>query len=246
MTHLIFWPLVSGAIANSSPLTHDPFFSSVVQLAHFDGTNGSTTFTNSCPRGNTMTNVNSCTLSTTSPKWGTASLNNAGNTNCGARGTSTADYNFGTSDWTVEFWTNPTTLNDDFNSAKVYFDMRNSSLTAAWVPTFADGGTANGTMKLILNGSARITSAANAIVAGSWQHVAASRNSGTTRLFIGGIQVGSDFADTNTYVQNQMTLGAAGNGAGGCIGKFDDLRVTNGVGRYTTNFTVPSGPFPNQ
>jgi len=245
---LIYWPMISGPVAQSSGLAHDPFFSSVVQLAHFDGTNGSTTYTNSCSRGNTLANTGSLgsLLTTSSPKWGTACLNNPnsgiGN---GLRGATHADYNFSTSDWTVEFWVNPTTLNDDFNATKIYFDMRDSSLTAAWVPNLNDGGLHDGTIRYVGNGVARITSAAGAITAGVFQHVALCRASGTTRLFVNGTQVGSNFTDSNTYVQNQMSLGIAGNGGGSCVGKFDDLRVTNGVGRYAANFSIPSGAFPN-
>lgn len=248
---LIFWPIVSGAIANSSPLTHDPYFSSVVQLAHFDGSNGSTTFTNSCSRGNTMSQVGTASLSTTTEQWGTASLGvrDAGSSPCGARGASTADYNFSTSDFTIEFWANPDTLTRQFDSAKVYFDMRNSLLTAAWVPTIsANNGTGN--LRYFANGAERIAGA-DVMSATTWNYIALCRNSGTTRLFHGlaggnATQVGSDFTDSNTYVQQQMSLGCAGSGAGHVIGYFDDLRVTNGVGRYTTTFTVPTGPFPNQ
>lgn len=249
---LIYWPLIAGAVAQSSPQITDPYFSSVVQLAHFDGTNGSLTYTNSCPRGNTLANAgaNNSSLTTTSPQWGSACLNNpTGGLGSGVAGASHADYNFGSGDFVIEVWTKPTTLNRDFNSAKVYFDMRDSSLTAAWVPTIsANNGTGN--LRYFANGAERINGG-DVMVAGTWQYIALARVSGVTRLFRGtaggnATQIGSDFTDTNTYVQSQMRLGIAGNGAGACIGTFDDLRVTKGVGRYTTTFAVPTGPFPNQ
>lgn len=250
MSSLMFWPLTVGAISESSPQQTDPHFASVVQLAHFNGTNGSHTYTNSCPRGNTLiSQVGNSSLSTTSPKWGSASLRMPSGSDQETRAASHADYNFGTGDWTVEFWVNPDTLTRNFNSAKVYFDMRNTALTAAWVPTIAADND-SGALRYIANGSIRITTA-NVMVAATWNYVAACRNSGVTRLFHGvaggnATQAGSDFTDANTYVQNIMTVMAASNGGGAVIGYMDDLRVTKGVGRYTTTFAVPAGQFPNQ
>lgn len=240
---LIFWPQVVGPMAASSVLQTDPYFASVVQLAHMETGSG-----NSCPRGTTLTAVGSAALSTTQFKWGAKSARVPAQTTC-YRATTSADYNFGTGDWTVEFWVWPDSLTRQFDSAKDYFDMRNSSLTAAWVPTIAADND-SGALRYIANGSIRITTS-NVMVASAWNYVAACRNSGTTRLFYGqtggnATQAGSDFADTNTYVQNQMTVGAAGNSGGAAIGYYDDIRVTKGVGRYTTTFAVPSGPFPNQ
>lgn len=246
MTNLIYWPIVVGAIAGETPAAHDPYFSSVVQLCHFDTNAGAgTPQVNSCPRGNALNNSASGNANTTTgPQWGVRSF---GVTTSLGRSTASshADYNFGANDWTVEFWINPDTLNRDFNTAKIYFDMRDSTLTAAWVPTISAADSV-GNIKLFANGADRIVSAGNPIVAGVWQHVACCRVSGTTRLFVNGAQVGSNFADANTYVQKPMTVMAAANGGGACIGRMDDLRVTNGVGRYANNFAVPSAAFPNQ
>lgn len=241
-------PAWLGITSGSVNVIHDPFFSSVVQLAHFDGTNGSTTFTNSCPRGNTLTSNAVCSLTTAQFQWGTASVR-MNSALAGARGASHADYNFSTNDFTIELWIRPDTLNLDNNSSKVYFDMRDASLTAAWVPTIS-ASNASGNLQYRANGATQIVGA-NVIVAATWQYIALCRNSGTTRLFHGvaggnATQVGSNFTDSNTYIQSQMTVGAAGNFGGSVIGDFDDLRVTNGVGRYTTTFSVPAAPFPNQ
>lgn len=164
--------------------------------------------------------------------------------NACARGVSHADYNFGTNDWCVEFWVWLDSLTPTNNGVNVLFDMRNSSLSTQWVPSFFTDGT--GAIALSMNGSNRVLSSTGVMSATTWLHIAGARVSGTTRLFVQGAQVGSDFTDANTYVQNQITLGAAGNNGGSVKGYFDDIRITNGAGRYSSSFSVPTAPFPNQ
>lgn len=247
-------PAWLGINSGATNVVSDPYFSSVVQLAHFDGTNGSTTYTNSCPRGNTLANGQNTSLNTSAKQWGTASVRASG-INSWVHAASHADYNFSTSDWTIEFWVNPDNLLlNSGSNAKVYYDMRDTSLTAAWLPTIsANNGTGN--LRYFANGAQRIAGA-DVMVATTWNYVALCRNSGTTRLFHGvaggnATQVGSNFTDSNTYVQGGITLTAAGNFGSGAPGGstamyIDDLRVTNGVGRYTTTFLVPTQAFPNQ
>jgi hypothetical protein len=59
--------LALGGTAN------DPHFSSVTLLCHFDGTNGSTSFTDSSASGHTLTSANGANVTTSSPKFGTGS-----------------------------------------------------------------------------------------------------------------------------------------------------------------------------
>lgn len=85
---------------------------------------------------------------------------------------------------------------------------------------------------------------------GHWYHIAVSRNSGVTRIFIDGIQLGVDYADANDYFDASSPFGVGGslNTANTVVnalnGMFDEVRITNGVGRYTTNFTPPTTIFP--
>lgn len=234
---MIVVPQMRGILKSASLVT-DPNFSSVVQLAHFNGTNGSTTFTNSCPHGNTMGALGAAALSTTQSKFGGASLRTSGSTNNYAIGASTADYNFSTGDWCIEFWFRP-----DANGNYVIYEGRNSTVTAQWVPTIYSNG--SGDIRFFSNGADRITSATGVVTAAAWNYVKCNRVSGVTKLWVGSSQVGSNFTDANTYVQCVVILGAAGNGASACAAYFDDLRVTKGAGRASTDGTVPTAAFPN-
>lgn len=222
----------------SAPAT-DPHFSNVVLLCHLD--NNTSNVVQALGRGNTCSSAG--TGFSTTRKFGTHSNEITSAPGYACRSATHADYNFSTGDWTVEFWVRPNVLTRENNSAKAYWDQRNGSLTAAWVPTISSSND-TGNLQYVANGSQRINGG-DVMVAATFQHVAVSRASNNTRLFHNGTQVGSTFSDSNTYVQNQITVGAAGNDAGAVFGFFDDCRVTKGVGRYTANFSVPTAAFPD-
>ena len=82
---------------------------------------------------------------------------------------------------------------------------------------------------------------------GGWHHIAVSRNSGTMRMFVDGVQVASAANSTNYgYSLLYMSIGYQRRGKSRYPfnGAIDEVRVTKGVGRYTSTFTVPSAPFP--
>lgn len=92
-------------------------------------------------------------------------------------------------------------------------------------------------------------------VRGRWYHVAVSRSASVTRVFINGQQIGLAIADANTYfaagVNAKYAVGGTMSGTGTTVqantsfnARFDEHRVTVGVGRYTANFTPPVAAFP--
>lgn len=84
-----------------------------------------------------------------------------------------------------------------------------------------------------------------------WYYVCVCRVAGELLLFINGEQLGVPISDTRTYFTptGSQVIGAelAGNpvvAGTGTVGRFDETRFTNGVGRYTTSFATPTQPFP--
>lgn len=236
-------PRIGGA--GGPPVSSlDPAFADVVALLHMNGTDGGFTFPNSAGRGGVFV-PGGCNTSTVNVKYGTASLLTSG-ASSSLIGTTHADYNFGTNPWLVEFWVRPLALTIDFNAIKVYYDSRPAGLTSGNYPILYSD-TADGQLKVDVGGTIRITSAAGAMTAGVFQHVAMCRAAGNTRLFVNGAQQGSTFADALTYVQATANIGAAGNSAGAANGNYDDFRMANGstAGIYTANFTPPGQQFPD-
>jgi hypothetical protein len=206
----------------------DPDFSSVVSLLHFDGTNGSTTFTDQI--GAAWTVNTGPTISTAESKFGGASGSFGSGSIQKNGGTS---YAFGTGDFTLEMWLRRNT------GSGVIFDDRVGSFGAGmalYIPNATDD------LIFFANGGNQIT--ATPYSTGTFRHVAICRASGTTRLFIDGVSAGT-YSDTNDYQANTWVLGAAFNNTAQQSCYIDDFRATNGVARYTSNFTPPTAPFPD-
>jgi hypothetical protein len=213
----------------------DPNYSSVSLLLNGNGTNGSTTFTDSSSYGHTVTPVGNAQISTTQSKFGGASMYFDGTgdyINCPA---STA-FSFGTGDFTIEFFARW----DSFSSLSVLVDTRAGGSSSAGLVILTD---TNGDL-LVYSGVA-VFITGGTLQANQWYFVALSRASGTTRLFIDGVQSGASASDTRNYTDQNFFAGRTNESAINYFsGYIDDLRITKGVARYTSNFTPPTAQLP--
>lgn len=216
----------------------DPYFASVQLLLHFDGADASTTFTDSSSFARTVGVGGNAQIDTSQSMFGGSSGQFDG----------TGDYifidgetalAFGTGDFTIEFFVR---LNA---TGAVYglYDARPNATGNNPILYFD----ADNTVKFFAFAAVRITSAAT-LSANTWYHIAVSRVSGTTRLFIDGAQSGSSYTDSNNYgndAGNRPIIGADSLGNVSLNGRLDEYRVTVGVGRYSANFTAPTTAFPD-
>lgn len=216
----------------------DPDFASVVQLAHFDGSNGSTTLTNSCPRGNTMTVLGSSTISTAQSKWGGASLRSP-NTSAGATGANNADYGFQHGPFTIEGWFRL----DAISGFQVYFSWMDDG-PLVW----CDG---SGVISARIDSSIRISTAAGVGVAATWQFISfcsVGASVGVNRnqyLHVDGVYIGTWNSTYGYSTPGRVNVFHDAFGVGG-VGYADDFRVTKGVCRYgASNYSVPTAAFPD-
>lgn len=168
-------------------------------------------------------------------KFGTGGLQLTGASNSYIQVPVSTDFQFGTGNFCVELWIKKN-LTGSYESI---FDFR-QSLTNTQISlelfdselTFRTGNTV------------RIT-AANAIPSNQfWYHIALARNSGVTRLFVNGQQVGSSYTDNNNYISGRPRFGALFDQTNPFRGYFDEIRVSN-TARYTSNFTAIEEPFVN-
>lgn len=235
---LIFMPLVVGAMASESVAAHDPYWSSVVLLAHFDNN-----FTDSSSFAHGITQFGSGhALTTTSAQsqFGGFSANSANNL-CGATWNSSADFGLGTGDATIECSLYFTTI----SVAQEFIDFRTSANQSRPTLYF---NSADNTFRYFSSNADRIISAAGIMSTGGWHRIAWSRIGGTSRLFFDGAQTGSDFSDTQNCATTAITIMNSFNAAsvGVANGYMDELRVTKGVGRYgPAGYTPQPFPFPN-
>ena len=212
--------------------TNDPYFANVVLLLHFDGSNGSTTFTDSSSYAKTPASSSGCTLSTTSPQFGTAALSST-TASADLTYTSSTDFNLPLV-YTIEFWIYLAAL----PGASVY--IAGSSVSRYLTITSAGQLSAVG-----WNGTGF---GACTLATGVWQHYAQTRDGdGTNRNFLDGVLLGSgtDSGTSLGAIAFQLLGIPARPDLASFQGKIDDFRWTQGVARYTGNFNIPTAAFPD-
>lgn len=204
-----------------------------------DGTNGSTSFIEQ--KGKTITAYGNAQISTTQSKYGGAAAYFDG-TGDYLGIASSADFNFGTGDFTVECWiwcasgaAYPAIANNDANYAT---GATGAFLLQLYPAGFALFGFKKGTGYTEISGTTDICNSA-------WHHVAVARSGTSLKLFIDGVSEASTTSSESMGLSNSMLVGAYEGGSYTMNGYIDDFRVTKGVARYTSDFTPPAAAFPN-
>ena len=197
------------------------------------GINGSVIDTS---MNNSLGTAGNAGISTAQSKWGGSSVYFDGSGDYLSASDSTG-LTFGTGDFTVECWINTST------TAPVYqgiLDTRTADSVVMPCMVLVYGAPT-----WWVSGAARITG--STLTTGVWYHLAICRSSGTTKMYLNGTQTGSTYSDSNNYTSSSSPeIGALFNLTGYFNGYIDDLRITKGVARYTSNFSVPTEAFPVQ
>ena len=184
--------------------------------------------------GKTVTAFGGAALTTAVKKFGTASLLLDG-TGDYARVTSNADFGFNTGDLTIETFIRPVSI----GSSQNIIDLRDS---VADDPSLHVTLT-SGNVVSVSYGTTSIITGSTSISTGQWYHVAVSRSSGSTKLFVNGSQDGSTYSDSNNYgVSKPLVVGADYSGSNEFNGYIDEVRISNNT-RYSTTFTPTTVPF---
>lgn len=221
--------------ANAPTVSGDPSFSSVVVLLHFDGADGSTTLTDSSSKNKTFTAAGNAQLDTAQFKFGTASGLFDGTGDQWTTTSTMADFAFGSADYAIEAWIRTTASGASYKVCSNFQLFQN---------TFTLGMRSDGLVEYAIAGSVVKTSA-SAVNDGSWHHIAVTRSGTTLRMFVDGVLQGSTVTNSITMVSGTTFRVGSGNSDEYWNGWIDDLRVTNGVARYTATFSPPTEAFPN-
>lgn len=218
----------------------DPLFASVLLLMRFDGVNGSQAFVDSSSYNRTI-NRNGAQVSISSTQsvfGGTSGLFGGAELSAGGG----AELSIGTADFCIEAFVYPT------GGAG---QPRN--IVSKFFPTFPSGLdfvfeiASDGRLSFLAGTGIQISIQSNsAVPLNEWSHVAVSRSSGVTRLFVRGVTQSSTHTGSVAIQNNRNSLWIGSNGYSGnfFIGHIDELRITNGFARYVTNFTPPTAQLP--
>lgn len=218
-------------------------------LLHMDGSNGSTTFTDSSIYGLTVPAYNGAQISTANSKFGGAS---------GYFATSNWDYltvadnevlEPGSEDLTWEFWMNTTTT---IEYSTIYARVPGTFSSSMWTLMTNRYGPFRGDLALYV---ADYSTSSELLLAegylsgwslrdGAWHHVAVVRNGSSWKAYIDGIERASNtWAGTIASSSSLITIGREQASGRGYVGYLDEMRISKGVARYTAPFTPPTAPF---
>jgi len=197
---------------------------------------------------NNMETVGDAKLSTAITKFGGSSMSFDGTGDCLSMPNS-PNLSVTTGDYTVEGWFY-TTDNTQIQTI-VWLNGNSASYAALRFGISGSGGVQmyigdNGTGPWYAN-SGNIGTVAN----NTWYHFAISKSSTNVKVFLNGTQIGTTYtAPAAAFAGTLNYIGALNYADQGfaiyrtMYGYIDDLRITKGYARYTSNFSAPTSAFP--
>ena len=134
---------------------------------------------------------------------------------------------FGTGNFTIESWFYITS-----GTAGAIFDTRSGAVGVTPLLFFSSS-----LLRYYINGGDVILSTTT-LSLNTWYHVALVRNSGSSKMYLNGVQTGSTYVDTNNFtLTNTITIGRGNDGNNSLNGYISNLRVVKGQALYTSSFT---------
>jgi len=212
-------------------------------LFHFDGTNGSTDFTDSSGTGKLPAITGNPVISTAQSRFGGASLYINGNASSHTNYVFIADSGDGgltfEGDFTIDFWMYPVAFTDSFS------DILSSLPSRDYSCYLSDSSVCVG---ICIRPSAwcNFTENVPAPALNTWQHIAIARSGSTVRYFLNGVLAWTITSSAKIgggiLLSDDVSLGDNGD----FNGYFDELRVVKGTAVWTDNFVPPTAPYPDK
>jgi hypothetical protein len=218
-----------GEVATAQP-------ANTVFHCHWDGTDAATTATDVGPTAHTITFAGNAQIDTAQSKFGTGSLllDGTGDTcSCADH----ANFEFGSSDFTAEAWVRFAAVS---GTHVIMGKFTGAGDQRSWRLDYEHSNT---TLALTLSADGAATVVIDetwAPVIDTWYHVAASRTGGNVYLFVDGVKLGTETANSTNVFGGTAAfyVGSTNAGASGFFnGWIDETLVIKGTGLYSANFT---------
>jgi hypothetical protein len=229
----------------------DPYWNNVLFLSGFEGTNGSTSFTDESAAAHAITPFGNAAISTAQQKFGAASGTFDGSGDYLTL-PSSSDWDFAANKFTVEGW------------FRFLVKQTNQALLGVWANVtnswffYIEGS--NLILRTNISGFSLVDiGAAFAPTLGQWYHLAADRDAtGKFRVYVNGTMIASNGATANSLATQNLSSGTSDPLVIGAIGpnhgspsydfngQMDELRIAKGAAIYASDagFTVPASSFP--
>jgi len=181
-------------------------------------------------------------ISTSVKKYGTGSFsfNGSSTANIAIIGARAPHLLFRAGNFTVEFW-----LYLNSTGATKGLIGHGANNNTGWAINI------NASNAIVFQNQATVLiTSSTTLSASTWYHIAAVREgTGTNQLkiYIDGVNSGTGTLNANLISFFDLQIGTLKSFTltGFLNGYMDDIRITSGVARYTSNFTPPTAPFPN-
>ncbi len=226
--------------------SNDPNYADNVSLLlNGNGTNGSTTFTDSSSYGHTVTPVGDAQISDAQSKFGVSSMYFDGNGDyiyIGNPSSSLIEWYNG--DFTIESWIYMTAAPTNGSSITPMVGHGNVSSSVIY---WSFGPKNDRTIQFYYwSGTQNSFTTTSTVPLTTWTHIAFVKNGTNLKIYIDGTESNSTTLSVTPQSQssgNYLSVGRVSN-QGGFNGYIDDLRITKGVARYTDSFTPPTAQLP--
>ncbi len=215
-------------------MSTDVDYSKVTLLLKFDGSNGGTTFVDSSSTPKTLTATGALhTSNVLTPKYGIGSAlfdSTGGNLKVTA-----ANLFTGTGDFCIEGY---------FNIATIPTSTKNLTYYSASSKGFNLEITTAGKLALYVQEGNTYDIGINTVPLAAWNHWSVVRYATTFYVYLNGV-LQTSRASSSSLVSGDLYIGSYNNTGNYFIGNMDSIRISNGIPRYTSNFTPPSVEFGN-
>jgi hypothetical protein len=210
-------------------------------LLHCNGDDASTTITDSSPSPHTMTAESNAQLDTAQKEFGTASVLFAGSNDV-VTTPHNSDLNFGTSNFTIDFWIR---WSDKTGEQGLFWKQQD--VDNRWF--FYKNPSDQFIIAASIGGVTKATYITDGVSLSNdtWYHIAIVRNGTTMLFFLNGVS--KTFTEavavgTNNFGDNTggVIIGAQGAKTYEFLGWMDEIRWSN-VARWTSNFTPPTDEY---
>lgn len=233
----------------SSSVDGDASYASVSLLLHADGSNGATSIIDSSSGAKTATLYGNTQISTAQSKFGGASLLLDGSGDY-IKYDASSDFDFGSGDFTWECWLRRSAVTEASYADAIWCAAANPvGFAVAINPTGHIGISADSTggadWDIAIGADPGNTYGTAALALNTWYHVAVCRSGSNWYGFVDGVLDRSFTSSASISASpSGYFIGHWHDGNARYFnGYIDDLRITKGVARYTTDFTPPTAAF---
>jgi len=151
---------------------------------------------------------------------------------------SSSDFAYGTGDFTMECWAKSTS-----NPAERI--LISNGTDYGYIGIYSQNGMTS--VQYVGKGtSPHLQSDGFSVARNQWFHVAISRNSGVSRLFLNGQLCNTPASDTSNYAAGVVDIGRSSTSPNNpWVGNISNVRIVKGTGLYTSSFTPSTKPLEN-